>query len=111
MNKNEINGQNSAATSANEKKFNGFNSQEQYDAVMNALDEFAYIYDVTFDEESYIIYVEGEGFSLSIAGDFLLDIHLDDARYFDDVLNIDQNTYDIWEAFEKYQPKEEEVNA
>lgn len=105
-----LNGQNSVATSANEKNFNGFNSQEQYDAVMNVLEGLADVCDAEYDADSNIISVDGGSFSCDVAyGGWVINIWLDDVNNFEDVMGIYDNTNEIWDAFEQYQ--EEEVNA
>lgn len=93
------------------KKFNGFASEEQYEAVKSAVNECVGrdSIEVKYDKDSDTIYVDGWYYSFNIAGDMLTSIEMDDSDVFDDVMTIYESVEDIWAVCEQYQPKEATV--
>lgn len=102
------------------KNFNGFASEEQYEAVFNAvksaivnfdcLDYFAVYYDDRYDEISVQL---GEGLSLSIYSDgSIQDIECDypfNMFEVEMIQEIYEDTESILAVCEQYQPKEANV--
>lgn len=90
------------------KKFNGFASEEQYEAVKSAVNECVgrKEIEVKYDKDTDTIGVDGWFYSFTIAGDTLISIEIDNSDVFDDVTTIYESVADIWEAFVDNQPKE-----
>lgn len=92
-------------------KFNGFASEEQYEAVKKAVNECVGRdeIEVKYDKDTDTIGVDGWFYSFTIAGNILTSIEMDDSDEFDDVMTIYESLVGIWEAFVDNQPKEANV--
>lgn len=93
------------------KKYNGFASEEQYLAVKKAVNDAVdrEEIDVNYNADCGAIYVDGWFYSFNIIGDMLTSIEIEDSSEFDGVMAIYDSIGDIWTAFEQYQPKEQSV--
>ena len=90
------------------REFNGFASEEQYEAVKKAVNECVGRdeIEVKYDKDTNTIAVDGWFYSFTIAGNTLISIEIDEFDEFDDVMTIYENVEGIWTVCEQYQPKE-----
>lgn len=84
------------------REFNGFASEEQYEAVHNVIEGITdeEVFDLSFNEDSYCITIDAYYFKCTIVGPYMIDIYADDFNALQHIADINDSTDDIWDAFE-----------